>query len=528
MRQRCSAIVKEESAAVAIIVAILVTVFIGLLAFVVDIGYIYEMRRQLQSAADAAALAGMIEKIEGATDSEVLDEAREYALKNDLIDNSASLEVLDSPPHTEINDSYVMIGVRKPANMFFAPAVFGINSRMIYAQAKAKRVFVTGSTDLVPWGVTTLRATDMEAEVSGNIISFEDLGEDTWRGWLPVLAAADGQGDLIDLKIYNSQISDGRGFPQIFEGVGSIVVHGEADGVTNVKLKDNVIGPNEFTYLYVDTTDTPKASVGNQNYPASAFTFDTEENMYRAKIYAPQITETLETFEVKITAGSSHFTNAARLIVRAANSPIESIDFGPLHFSNAGGFAEIIVRMRDFEFEESYDLKVVSNPEAGNFNALDFRYIYRPPTYDNVGVSGSASDYYDNIILYPGEIKIGDIITTKTGNLSGPQTTQAIEEKIGDCSYSYEAWRDVYGKPSGCGRIISVPIVERIERITGQSDVVVVSIAEFYLENYEKVGGENVNITGVFLRYFMNGEYSDTPPESGLYAETVRLDKPLY
>ncbi len=75
---------EEQSGAIAIIIAIMISVLIGFTAIAVDVGYLYEVRRQLQSAADAAALAGAQELIKGGTDSDILARADEYAKKNDF------------------------------------------------------------------------------------------------------------------------------------------------------------------------------------------------------------------------------------------------------------------------------------------------------------------------------------------------------------------------------------------------------------------------------------------------------------
>ncbi|WP_305041470.1 pilus assembly protein TadG-related protein, partial [Geoalkalibacter sp.] len=47
-----------EKGAVAVLVAVLLMFLIGMVALVVDVGYLYATRSELQNAADAAALAG--------------------------------------------------------------------------------------------------------------------------------------------------------------------------------------------------------------------------------------------------------------------------------------------------------------------------------------------------------------------------------------------------------------------------------------------------------------------------------------
>jgi hypothetical protein len=329
----------------------------------------------------------------------------------------------------------------------------------------------------------------------------------------------------IDLTVYNSQ-----DFPITYEDVGSIVVHQAGDAVTDVTLDDYTLAPGETTNLNVLTTDgnAPSAKVGGINYNQSAFSADgANPNLFHALITAPASDAPLETFAVDVN--NNDFRNAARLVVRTTNSPVDDIGFESLHFTTGGGTTSIDVTMNEFTYGEPYYLKVVSNPEAGNFNALDFRYVWHPPDYTwNHGANDSAADYYDNLSgTYPGEIHIGDIIKTQPGNMSAVQTEHALDERIGSCTHTFETW-EADGKPADCGRLVTVPIVEHIEHFTGKTDVIVYAIAEFFLESYEKVPGDKFDITGRFIQYAHTGTYQDDPPDSGLYMETVRLDRSDY
>ena len=75
---------RGETGAIAVVSAIVIVVFIGFVAFSVDIGKSYYYRAQAQAAADAGALAGMQEKLKGGSNVEVLAKANEYAILNDL------------------------------------------------------------------------------------------------------------------------------------------------------------------------------------------------------------------------------------------------------------------------------------------------------------------------------------------------------------------------------------------------------------------------------------------------------------
>ena len=68
---------KNEKGQVAVIVGLLIVSFIGMLALVVDVGSMYEVRRVDQTAADAAALAGAQELPD--FPDEARNKAQEYA-----------------------------------------------------------------------------------------------------------------------------------------------------------------------------------------------------------------------------------------------------------------------------------------------------------------------------------------------------------------------------------------------------------------------------------------------------------------
>jgi hypothetical protein len=73
---------REQDGAVAVIVAIMLVVLMGVGAFVLDVGNLYWERRQLQNAADAGAMSAAQELIAGGSENEALAEARKFAMAN--------------------------------------------------------------------------------------------------------------------------------------------------------------------------------------------------------------------------------------------------------------------------------------------------------------------------------------------------------------------------------------------------------------------------------------------------------------
>jgi len=71
---------RDDSGAVAIVVAVVLVILFGLGAIVIDAGALYSHRRQIQSAADASALAGVLELPGDPAGAQSL--AEQYALAN--------------------------------------------------------------------------------------------------------------------------------------------------------------------------------------------------------------------------------------------------------------------------------------------------------------------------------------------------------------------------------------------------------------------------------------------------------------
>lgn len=124
---------KEESGQALVMVALLIGVLGGFAALVVDVGYMYVQKSELQSAADAAALAGAITLGKShATDvnstvveylSDNLDEAYSY--------NSATDLVIDTANKT------VKVSVRQVVPKFFS-GIVSSGTTNIFADATAE------------------------------------------------------------------------------------------------------------------------------------------------------------------------------------------------------------------------------------------------------------------------------------------------------------------------------------------------------------------------------------------------------
>jgi len=136
----------KEDGQVAVIVAIIIIVLIGMVVLVVDVGSLYEDRRQLQTVADAAALAGAQDLPEDPVNA--VQKAVDYANSNGVAITSSDVQIST----TLVDNDTITVTPDRNAKLYFAP-VLGVNSASVSATATATANGPLGMSGLVPWGV---------------------------------------------------------------------------------------------------------------------------------------------------------------------------------------------------------------------------------------------------------------------------------------------------------------------------------------------------------------------------------------
>ncbi len=142
---------RQERGGVAILISLLLVVFGGMLAVAVDLGHVFKVKAELQRAADAGALAGVMEMFPSDAAKNctgAISKAREFVQKN-LIDKFALTEEDIEPeygrwvipngpfqPSTCEDANAVKVKVKKGLNMWFA-SMIGVNAMTPSAQAVA-------------------------------------------------------------------------------------------------------------------------------------------------------------------------------------------------------------------------------------------------------------------------------------------------------------------------------------------------------------------------------------------------------
>ncbi len=134
---------ENERGAVIVITAFLMVGLITSMALVVDVGRLYLTRTKLQTAADAAALAGAYTYFADESEPDAVSKAQDYAGDNMEEDFNFSYSIVGNQFTVDLN---------RDVDFFFAP-VIGIESSNVAVTATASAGTVSAIDKVVPFGV---------------------------------------------------------------------------------------------------------------------------------------------------------------------------------------------------------------------------------------------------------------------------------------------------------------------------------------------------------------------------------------
>lgn len=512
----------DDSGAVAIIVAVLLMVFLGFAVLTVDLGHWYNVRRQLQSAADAAALAGCVDLAKGEDNATIWATVEEYASKNQLGPLENITVVPPSPGgDSDIESDAVKVTVESDSTSFFAQ-IFGVDTRKIHAQARAKTGWVYAVNGPVPWSISVLRVTEMEATISGASVVMSDEDDDgEWTGVAPA-----GSHGPVTITARNSQ-----GYQEVFTDivtVGSIpasssiaaistgqttYTSGASGATVRVTLKEPL--PADYN-LKVGTKSLKDMTLVN---PAT--------NTYELVVPLPATSDPFTTSEMTVEHGKGKAVEAVdfAVLVRRANYILQDVSVDPIA-TGPGDVVQISARTLDFQYGQQYQMKVEGGAgTTGNYLALDLDSLdhsacgYALP--DTAGHSG-GSQYKDYIVGDPDLIvHVDDYVETLPGDKVGP-TKAGIDERMPDPLMSWSTWSGTTPRPN-TPQLVVVPITEKIEDVSGRARLRIISFASFFVE--EKPGDSKDPVIGRFVQYLSPGmAVGPTPPYAlanpGVYLTT--------
>lgn len=171
-------LLREEQGNIIVITAMSMAFILGVSALVVDVGYLYNQKRHLQNTADAAALAGARELIDGSS-SNVENKVNEYVIANGV--GAEEIEFVGS------NDFQVTVRLTGNRELFFAK-VMGFQTADVSVSATASVGRVVSGKGVIPIGISQGRYQQIIEGAAGpstNFVEFHisDYGSGNW-GWL--------------------------------------------------------------------------------------------------------------------------------------------------------------------------------------------------------------------------------------------------------------------------------------------------------------------------------------------------------
>lgn len=526
----------EDEGAVAVIVALSIFVLVAFTAVAVDVGYMYSEKRQLQTAADAAALAGCRVLADGGANGAIDAEARAYAAVNSVAPGD-DLYVED----VEIGADYVQVTVGKDSPLFFA-AVFGTDSSLIRANARANVAYLTGARGVVPWGVPIVKTpTRVTVTVgAGTEISLDNKGGGVWEKTFSGPGVRSSTGYPMNVTVYNSQTakpngsSNGcpNGVPEVLSGGGRVFVPPTDCPITGVSLSKYVVdvdeaGSNVQLRVYSPGAKSVNATFNKKNVSLSLVNAST--GLWQADLTVPYTEDRISTYPVNVQSDKYKASSVATLVVRRQSYPV--LDVQPLggdYVVGPGGSVTVRVNINDFVYGELYTLRVDAHGnETGDFCCLCLAdtqaFGTTGPIYP--GMSKGANGYREYLGNgFPEAIHIGDVVYTEPGNMSGPNK-QAMDTRFAGDNRTWNQWVAA-GKPA-TRRIVFLPLIEKME--TGNKPPLrVVAFGAFYVEPSSSSGNGSTGslIVGRFIEYVMPSDVISEGPTDSIYLKTVHLVAP--
>ena len=557
MRNRRRACNKNEKGAVAITIAIIMTALLGFTALVVDVGYLYEIRHQLQAAADAGALAGCQEMVLQAKDPDVvaLSEAvaRDYAVNKNL--------AAEATPTVDIADQSVTVMTSRTVDLFFAN-IFGVSNRAVSALAKAEVAYLVGVRDLDPMGVPNPKPKEVKVEVvnqaSGQVIGPYTLGganfiDDIFEysGSIPVPGVGNYRIDVI--RVNNQGLEEriqgatalvvGSGTP-----VGEVTVEPNfvfAGTGTSVTITAKVFGnPGTIEACWPRPNGNGQYTVTLQNIGGDTYRATTTVNL---PVGYPSGADGYGAYPITVKVDGTEYPSGgacAYIVTRDASVEVNDVDLG-VNYVAAGTLSAIPinVKVQGFEYEKLYTLFLDNGTTSGgNYYGLDLDYREfapgggEPDLPDGGNPNGAAGNAFSDglaALLHADPwapthpyhyYRVGDYVWTKTGGMVG-LLKSGIDTRIGSDSCTWDMWKNnttPHENRNQCPRLMTTPLVEESTYPTpGRSKVRIVGFAQFFIE--QPPGGGDLK--GRFVEYVKGGVYSKVPPPDP-NIKTIHLVKP--
>ncbi len=254
-----------ERGQVLVMVAGLLIVLLGMAALAVDLGGYATQRRDLQNAADSAALAAS-QDLPDATAARAA--ANAWAVKNDVDTSRMRVEII--PQSASEPNPKVRVTIEDTHDFSFAKAI-GIRSGEIQVVAAAVKTSASGGDGTVPLAIT--EASLLDVTVGDPVVLKYDANDPSNGNFGPIRIDGSGGGNCTQGNAYCDSLQSGADNP-----VCAVGTEAYCDGPTQVDTQPgNLTGStrtaiqwrldntdshcNEFTEVFGDDPDSSDSEV---------------------------------------------------------------------------------------------------------------------------------------------------------------------------------------------------------------------------------------------------------------------------
>ena len=542
---------ERDSGQIFVIVAMFLVVLMGCAALAIDIGDFRAHRRQMQTAADAGALAGAMQLPPFSDGSQTCSRASYYERQNSNLTNARNLIVngnLDTSSCTILGQSVRVAPVEDSVPYAFG-RVLGFINTDIHAQARARVVYLTRSEGLLPFGVEDLRpktvtvflGTNPAAPVQSWSLQQAGCNPPTPEGYpywcsagavhvnsgnlpaggLPVgIRVVDNSGKVVDWQ-YIGYV----GAPQSMNvTVGKSVITYTVDNA--------VLNPMTTPYYY---RTSQGGSIVAQVHISPTPTDPVQFSYAGAKFAtAAAVPGSPGWFQLSVSRATAISTTGQDLQVRIGNANKSPVFPSPVLHTYAADDGDILQNFTqsnhfmpttggDVSFQAAFLVlvkgKIVTlklggggaQGNSGNYQGLDLdtntswgQYA----CYANSGIPNTADEVQHGSCT---PYSVGDTVETQTGNFAG-QVDNGLDARINGSPNNWTT--SANPPPPGDPRWMSLILVPPItfSNCNGTCTTVVTGFGSFYVTAYGKNDGlQPGEVRGVFWdRPVRINQYSTT------------------
>lgn len=516
---------RDESGAVIVLVALGMVAFLGLAALVIDMGGLYERDRELQTAADAGALAGVQELVY----TEGSHPAAE-SLAQQYVDSNAAVSGVVPANLTQrdvaVDDTSVTVDLREDGVPFFFAKALGFDTGSVRAHARAEIKYATGVENAFPvammyanphhWRFTFKQGTTEVARFDlydgdGDGL-FTEVQDRVPGAWTP------GPGDY---SVYMAAMdSKNRDALELAGPVGLFYVPAAESKLKRIGL-ERVGGSSVRVYAQVDP------SIADATIPASFGKGQGKFDLVRQGDGTYQATVTpavstgndgWDTTDLYIDHKDFEKNRAvARYVGFHPDVPILDVMMSPTYdgysaatgsVARPGAYVRVLILEMGVEYEMKLSTKEGSNYLSGNWRWADIFGSSGSPSAnlkEELARIDTPPNWYLNTPLF-----IGGPLWPETGAAVGHMSGLDI--------------RIPPGTPlDDPRRVVTIPIVDFASDLHGTSEKYTISaFAAFRITSWVRKGEDKGEIRGQFERWVAPGPWQNTPP-GPLYIETAVL-----